>query len=656
MSGQKERMAEVQRRVIDVLARVAPPGSRRIDAHCVATVAVNDMALSVLTEDGKIVTPEAMPPELTEALLELRRAHYLTEQGTWFSARFMLEPGSPIRPIYNYDFDPNWDPPIAVDAWRRDQIVMPRDGAHMPEWLKDRLEDREPVYRPPTEIEALNPIEQMEILSNEFSILVGDQAPALWDTVFGYYQVIGDHAEFPAAMVQRADKTMLTWPMPPAAKAILDRLRAGTYGFQGSTWSRIDYRVAYEEGTVRVQAKFTNDDEPAWNSEPWAQDVRLELALFPNHGERDWMKRRLQVAGPAPAGSVPPAPATIVEPAAQVGGVRKARVFDQVEPDGGRPSVSRPAVPDGEVARLVEYLRRAPIVKAARSSAPDQLDTSRGDRVPLTFHSDGSWVWAGAVAYYLEEHGVPPEPDLVAHIRSRGFQVPDLDDDTLDVASTAVTGRPAPERVNTLALPMGELSEPSALESRLNELGVPTSAYRIGEIADGAWSMLAEGGRWTVFLSENGARAEQVAFDNERQASAYLLGCLLLGPEPSEPSGASQEQAPETPIEPLAGEPPLTLFRSRKILEVPAGTTVDRYGGEGGNVTYAVRTPFGERSLPPDWANRPYQAYRLRRPLRALTGVAVPWFDQPGGGTAYLFERSIADLLADGSLIPVHDA
>jgi hypothetical protein len=317
------------------------------------------------------------------------------------------------------------------------------------------------------------------------------------------------------------------------------------------------------------------------------------------------------------------------------------------------------------VERLADYLRRAPIVMAARSYAPDRFDTARGDRVPLTFHTDGTWVWAGAVSYYLDEHGVPPEPDLVAHIRARGFRIPEVDDDSMDAASAAVTGRQAPRRVDALAPPgpaPARVPEPSPsgrpgpaeLESRLDELGVPSSAYRIGAaadgavadgaVADGAWSMLAEGGRWTVFLSENGARVHEVAFDGERQAAAYLLGSLLLEP-----------QAPEHPIAPLPGEPPLTLFRDRKIIEVPAGTAVDRYGGESGNVTYAARTPFGERSLPPDWASRPYQAFRLGRPLRALTGVAVPWFDQPGGGTAYLFERSVADLLADGSLIPVRE-
>jgi hypothetical protein len=37
-----------------------------------------------------------------------------------------------------------------------------------------------------------------------------------------------------------------------------------------------------------------------------------------------------------------------------------------------------------------------------------------------------TWVWLGGVAYHLEVHGVPPEPDLLAHIRENGFQVPEV--------------------------------------------------------------------------------------------------------------------------------------------------------------------------------------------------------------------------------------
>ncbi|WP_328606317.1 glycohydrolase toxin TNT-related protein [Amycolatopsis sp. NBC_00345] len=105
------------------------------------------------------------------------------------------------------------------------------------------------------------------------------------------------------------------------------------------------------------------------------------------------------------------------------------------------------------------------------------------------------------------------------------------------------------------------------------------------------------------------------------------------------------------PISPLSGEPPLTLFRGKELRELPAGSELDRFGGPNGNLTYAAGTPFEERSLVPEWVHRPYHVYRVQRPLETLAGVAIPWFNQPGGGSAYLLPASIEELVAEGDLI-----
>ncbi|MGY6656247.1 glycohydrolase toxin TNT-related protein [Amycolatopsis sp. TRM77291] len=125
--------------------------------------------------------------------------------------------------------------------------------------------------------------------------------------------------------------------------------------------------------------------------------------------------------------------------------------------------------------------------------------------------------------------------------------------------------------------------------------------------------------------------------------------------EPARPPAAASAGAPDAkqnwPISPLNGEPPLTLFRGKELRELPAGSELDRFGGPNGNLTYAAGTPFEERSLVPEWVNRPYHVYRVQRPLEALAGVAIPWFNQPGGGSAYLLPASIEELLAEGDLI-----
>ncbi|MFI0371307.1 TNT domain-containing protein [Actinomadura sp. 1N219] len=650
MTGQNDRIAEIEGEVVAFARAMAPPGWRRIDLHCIATVAVNDVALTVLTGEGKTVTAETVPQELTGLLMDLRRAHYLSEQGTWFSMVAIIEPES-ARPLYNYDFDPLWDPPIPADYWRRDQIVLPRDGANAPGWLRDRLDGREPAAAAAADPGPMNPVEQMELLSSQVTIVIADHAPPLWRTISGYYQAVGEHVEFPAMTCHRADGAVTPWTPPAAAASLLDRLRAGTHAFQGTTWSRIDFEVVYEDGDVRCRASFRHDDEPHWDSEPSSADVRRELDRFPRDDVPEWMTNRL--------GGRAAQPATVADlPVPEPGGLRRARIFDHAGPDGARPAVSRPPVPEDEVERVTEYLRQGAIVMTARSNAPDRLDSSRGAAVPLTFHTDGTWVWSGAVAYYLTEHGVAPEADLVAHIRANGFQVPAVDDDTMHAANAAVTGRTVPERVRTDepqdAEDQGSREEPEidwtdALQHRLDQLRVDRAAYRIKDTAEGVWCLLQEDDRWTVFQMRDGEKRKEVTFDDTEQAAAHLLGCLLLDPRNTVQTG---------PFEPLRGEPPLSLLRDRHVMELAAGTEVDRYGGSEGNVTYAARTPYPRRSLPREWQDRPYHVYRLQRAEETLTGTAVPWFGQPGGGTAYVFRRSIAELMADGVLteINVRDA
>ncbi|MGZ3142254.1 glycohydrolase toxin TNT-related protein [Lentzea chajnantorensis] len=247
----------------------------------------------------------------------------------------------------------------------------------------------------------------------------------------------------------------------------------------------------------------------------------------------------------------------------------------------------------------------------------------------------------------------------------------------------------------------------------LDDLNVPHGVYRIGgEPADRTWNLRLDGDSWEVCWFDHGPK-NPVRFEKVEDASAYLVGRLVMGnfrtipprgqtpPAPQRPiaNGFREEprrpvppqrppmQAPplpaplppaptavvpapapapapvavqqddpakrKFPITPLAGEPPLTLFRHKQMFELPAGTEVDRYGDQSGNLVYVAGTPFPERSLVPSWINRPYRVYRLRRPLEVLTGVAVPWFEQPGGGTAYLLPKAVEEMIAEGVLVEI---
>ncbi|GAA3980071.1 hypothetical protein GCM10023085_72940 [Actinomadura viridis] len=89
--------------------------------------------------------------------------------------------------------------------------------------------------------------------------------------------------------------------------------------------------------------------------------------------------------------------------------------------------------------RVVAFLRDAPLVLAAYGTGEDPY---AGDLpvVPLHIHTDGAWVWSESLAYFAEKYGLPPEPDLPAHIRARGYRWSEVDDRTLRQAESLVFG------------------------------------------------------------------------------------------------------------------------------------------------------------------------------------------------------------------------
>ncbi|MET9212412.1 MULTISPECIES: hypothetical protein [unclassified Nocardia] len=90
-------------------------------------------------------------------------------------------------------------------------------------------------------------------------------------------------------------------------------------------------------------------------------------------------------------------------------GLRLSAPFDGRDP-GGKPVVNRPG-----------------------------LDARVRD-VPLNFHTDGVFVWPGAVPHYLRKYGVPPEPALVQHIVGKKFEIGEVGEDARQAAVRLVTG------------------------------------------------------------------------------------------------------------------------------------------------------------------------------------------------------------------------
>jgi hypothetical protein len=110
------------------------------------------------------------------------------------------------------------------------------------------------------------------------------------------------------------------------------------------------------------------------------------------------------------------------------GPIELARVFDGADPATGPYfDPAHPRLPADESARVLAYLRDGVPLLATGSQLADIVEPGLGTVVPMTFRTDGRWIWTDAVAYYLERHELAPDADLLAWIRERRYQRPAVD-------------------------------------------------------------------------------------------------------------------------------------------------------------------------------------------------------------------------------------
>jgi hypothetical protein len=139
------------------------------------------------------------------------------------------------------------------------------------------------------------------------------------------------------------------------------------------------------------------------------------------------------------AGAVPPDAA--VQEAPSLAALReRADVHEQSlrlanNPVPGDPEVmQRPALDAAERDAVLRYLREAPVVYDSGRLFTDAFDPARPANVPDTYQTDGTWIWLGGVPHHLEHHDIPPEPDLLRHIRDNNAQLPAEDPATRERA------------------------------------------------------------------------------------------------------------------------------------------------------------------------------------------------------------------------------
>lgn len=131
---QNELLGEMTVAVVGALA----PGWQQVMLDFRAVGRAIDVAVGVNDANGvqHLWDP---PADVWKMFQRLRGGMYVEGEGTWFSARYIVEPPSQFRIQYNWRNLPAFDPAPATEQFAIEQERFPRGEAYMPTWYRERL-------------------------------------------------------------------------------------------------------------------------------------------------------------------------------------------------------------------------------------------------------------------------------------------------------------------------------------------------------------------------------------------------------------------------------------------------------------------------------------------------------------------------------------
>ncbi|MGH3622174.1 MAG: TNT domain-containing protein [Sciscionella sp.] len=664
------------------LMQTAPQEWQQIRTEYRAAGRYYELTAEIIDESGQSQA-WAASHEVAMLFAKLRAGTHAERGGTWFNARYQIQ-----RPSkYNLEFDrsePRWRTPPPIAAYRDELLFFPRSEDDVPEWLMRRLSGLRPEqpgrrFRIARIFDGRGPsgrpsVNRPPVEGNEKELLLEylDRSPMILPERGHDIDRLSPEAGQTVPVAFYCDGTWI-WPaavnyylrhygLPPEV-ALTEHARANNFEPRD-----------IDEGTASEAAANITGARPPGPPRPPA-----EQAPRPPQGPppvEPAGAATAEVAAPEP--NMPPAPPAQPPPPVAPRAAEAIRHHPAVlrvpgsDPDVALEQLRRRldelGVPEsvyriGEPVPNVWYLEQVEDGwqvgwHEGEFSAPmlfDEADDAAAfllgkllleDQEPGGRHS-------GAEHTEAELEPVPPPPELPERSLSL-------------VASEEPLFEPGPKvsvpeqqnRVNGATTYFDALAaERTGLHSATpdpTDGGVPNGHHTFDpqdedDIAADVEDELAD----EPPLLSGGSGPDPLVRGADRTEGQHGRQESPLASEDGTVSTAEEPAPPQWPIQPLRGEPPLTLFRHKRMEHLPAGTEIDRFGDELGNLTYDSGTPFEERSLVPEWVNRPYHVYQVQRPIEVLIGVAIPWFDQPGGGTAYLLSSAVEDLLRCGDLVEV---
>ncbi len=439
---------ELVQQIGQAAASALPAGWQQLQVVCRAAGRHVEVDVAALAPDNRTY-PVQPHPELPRLFGVLRTGMYQPGRGTWLTATLVFSPQQPPFTDYQPDVAPRWrqvPPPIGFQDELR---FFPREDRFVPPWLRQRAGATPPAAAPGQPVPPPAPGAGTAVPPP----LPGTENPPAAPPAQAAEQPV------PALPV---DEPASPPPLPgtenppatPPAQAAEQPVPAlpvdeptsppplpGTENPPAAPPAQ-----ATEQPIPALPVDEPASPPPSPATPPPLPD--LEQAASASAGDEAQSEPSEVAAATTASAEAQPAEAETVaseeDSASPAVELRTPRVYDGLD-EAGNPVVDREALSAEERERVLAYLDSAPVILASRSKDTDAFDRSRTDAVPLNFRTDGSWVWPGAVAYYLREHGISPDPELLGHIRAVGYAAPEVDEATQERMLAALTTMPAEE-------------------------------------------------------------------------------------------------------------------------------------------------------------------------------------------------------------------
>jgi hypothetical protein len=286
--------------------------------------------------------------------------------------------------------------------------------------------------------------------------------------------LIPDHV--PATLLERAAGA-IHGPAVPDPRPDWDWIHLGGYADQSGPADVLLRIRSREDGSV-AESSYTAAGWSASQSLRSQQTKRLDRRQYVEISGREAAALNDRLCISAHAARLTRARES--EPV--VGTPRFARVFDGESP-AGTPwfSPHRQRIPEPDRReRIAAYLSGGRLVVRATGRMPDPMDPEGGSGLPLSYRTDGVWVWQESLAHYVLTRGVAPELEFLCHLEERGHRLPDsVAPEVVPIAGAVVKSGPPPRlprpQLSYFWLPSGTIArsrgrEPGGTETLREDL------------------------------------------------------------------------------------------------------------------------------------------------------------------------------------------